>query len=243
MPASHINKSNNFIGSEMANDWFTTEMSLYHCEFDKDQYNDQLFNNFAVTFPESLQNAVVKRRAEFLAGRYCAKKSLQQFGLADSQLAVGKHRNPLWPPQIIGSISHCGSHAVAITGSRDIALGVGIDIEDEIASSTVEKIQQQILNQDETALISQAGVEKPLLFTLAFSVKESFFKAAYPSVGKYFDFDAVSLIAIDRDTCSLSLRINNTLHEKLREGDLINGHFKILPGKKIVSLIILHHQT
>lgn len=239
MPGT-TNKSH-FISAEKANDWFATELSLYHCEFNRELYNDHLFANLAIKLPESLNKAVVKRRAEFLAGRYCAAKSLQQWGINNGTLEVGKHRNPLWPESIIGSISHCGSQAVAITGRRDQALGVGIDIEEEIASETVEKIQRQILSEEEIALIAQHSAKKTLLFTLAFSLKESFFKAAYPTVAEYFDFDAVSLVAINWQERTMSLRIDTTLHEKLNRGMLIQGSFQLLPDNTIVTLIILNH--
>lgn len=230
-----------FISDAKANDWFATDLSLYHCKFDRESYRDQLFAKFAITFPESLAQAVAKRRAEFLAGRYCAQKSLQNLGVNNTALGIGKHRNPLWPEAVIGSISHCGSHAVAISGKCAQALGVGIDIEDEIASETVEKIQGQILNREEIALLAQHSAAKPLLFTLAFSIKESFFKAAYPTVKNYFDFDAVSLVEINWQERSLWLRIDSHLHEKLTRGMLIKGAFQLLPEKKIVTLIILDH--
>lgn len=230
-----------FIHSESDRDWFATDLSLYHCRFDREFYRDPLFADLAILFPESLDNAVTKRRAEFLAGRYCARKSLQNLGISTTELAIGKHRNPLWPAAIIGSISHCGDHAVAISGRCTQALGVGIDIEDEIASETVEKIQHQILSEEELALLAQHTVAKPLLFTLAFSLKESFFKAAYPTVGNYFDFDAVALVAINWQERSLCLRIEHHLHEKLAKGTLVKGAFQLLPDQKIVTLVILNH--
>lgn len=230
-----------FISNGKFSHWFATDLSLYHCEFNRELYRDQLFASFAIQFPESLAKAVAKRRAEFLAGRYCALKSLEKLAIEHRSVAIGKHRNPLWPEAIIGSISHSGNQAVAIVGRSDQALGVGIDIEDEIAPETVAKIQGQILSEEEINFVAQRSAAMPLLFTLAFSLKESFFKAAYPSVENYFDFDAVSLVAVDWQSRSLRLRINSDLHQRLRKGTLIEGHFHILPENRIVTLVVINH--
>lgn len=236
-----------FISREHGNDWFATQLlqhqcALYHCEFHREHYRDPLFAELAIKLPESLDKAVVKRRAEFLAGRYCAQKALQNLGIEEAALAIGKHRNPLWPETMIGSISHCGNHAVAIAASGTKSLGIGIDIEDEIASETMAKIQRQILSEEEIVWLAQQHfAAAPLLFTLAFSLKESFFKAAYPTVGHYFDFDAVSLVAINWPERSLTLRIDSDLHQTLGKGTLIEGAFQLLPEQKIVTLVIINH--
>jgi len=231
----------NFISHERFKYWFDTGLPVYHCEFNKDLYSDRLFDNFGIGFPETLRNSVTKRRAEFLAGRYCASRTLQRMGIADAEVGIGKHRNPMWPRNTIGSISHCGSGAVAISGHKASLLGVGIDIQERVDGETAEMLRTQVVNTDEISLVFyRCPDEIPLLFTLAFSVKESFFKAAYPMVGHYFNFDAVSLVAIDLRARTILLRINQALHEKLADGMLVNGLFHILPDGKVVTLIVLH---
>jgi enterobactin synthetase component D len=241
MPTSLKKLTTNFIGDERFDDWFDIDLPIYHCEFHKELYSDKLYEILGIRFPESLRNSVIKRRAEFLAGRYCAIRSLQKIGIDNTTIEIGKHRNPLWPENIAGSISHCNTHAIAITSNVSSVLGVGIDIEDEVDKETVEKIQGQIVCENEISLISCNIGEKPLLFTLAFSIKESFFKAAYTAVGQFFAFDAVSIVEIDRQACTISLRINKTLHEKLTKDMLIKGAFHISSEKKVVTLVILNH--
>lgn len=228
-----------FISEEQFNDWFATSLPIYHCKFHKENYKDELFTKLGIQFPASLINSVTKRRAEFLAGRHCANKALQQLNVHNAVIGTGKHRNPRWPDHIKGSISHCDNYAVAVTTDRNDLIGVGIDIESRITEETVEKTQTQILSDAEIELISLTARKKSLAFALAFSMKESFFKAAYPSVQRYFDFNAVTITEIDWNKQTLSFVINEALHEKFATGMQLKGEFYLLPDEKVVTLIVI----
>src|SRR5258708_8108427 len=69
-----------------------------------------------LSLEESLvAKAVPKRRREFTAGRNCARRALAQLGYPDFALLAGSHGQPLWPPGIAGSITHCDDYcAVAV---------------------------------------------------------------------------------------------------------------------------------
>lgn len=229
----------NFIEDEKYSDWFAVDFPIYQCKFNKSAYRDSLFEKLGICFPSSLQKAVGKRRSEFLVGRYCAEKSLQKLGIFNSEIKIGANRNPLWPDTVVGSISHCGAYAVAIASNSPYLQGVGIDIEDEVEPSTIENIQRQILSEKEILLISKNADEIPFLFTLAFSLKESFFKAAYPLVGEYFDFDVISIAEIDQAKRAIKFHLNCTLHEKLPQGMVLSGAFHVLPEKQVVTLVLL----
>ena len=227
-----------FIYEERQNGWFDIDMSLYHCQFEKDVYSDIFFNSLGIKFPVTLEKAVQKRKAEYLAGRYCAAKSLQGLGMFNVDIGTGQHRNPLWPSNILGSITHCGNHAAAITTNQPNVFGIGIDIEDEVSFETMHRIKGQILCAEEIGIICGDGGDC-IPFTLAFSVKESFFKAAYPTVQKYFDFDAITILDISHLTRQISFRINRTLNEKLKKDEVLRGTFMVLQDHKVVTLVIL----
>jgi len=228
---------NSFISEEQSTNWFKTNIATYHCRFSKEHYEDGVFLQLGIEFPTSLNNAVTKRRAEFLAGRYCAAKALQQLNVHNSVIGTGKHRNPLWPDNIKGSISHCNNYAIAIVTDQIDVLGVGIDIESQIEDGTVEKIQSQILSHAEIDLISNCNLKKNLAFAIAFSLKESFFKASYPTVEKYFDFNAVTITHINCDQQTISFIVNETLHEKFEQGMLLQGEFCLLPEARVATLV------
>ena len=228
---------NRFIPQEGFNHWFTSDIPIYDCRFDPQSYRDALFDTLGVQFPDSLSNAVVKRRAEFLAGRYCAIKSLQENGINGAQIATGQDRNPIWPQNVSGSISHSHNHAVAVTIVSPKKVGVGIDIEGIVTADTFESINQQIIDPTELEFIERQGGDTLQLFTLLFSLKESFFKAAYPVVKKYFDFDAVSIKELNHADSRLSFKLNYTLHNKLKKDQVFEGAFRTLPDNKIVTFV------
>lgn len=239
--------NDSFIVVEGFADWFNLTIPMYYCEFEQENYSDHLFVQMNIPFSDSLKNAVVKRRTEFLAGRYCAMHSMRVHGVHSNDIKIGKHRNPLWPAPLIGSISHCGSLAVAVTCNASSAYGVGVDIEAEVEARTMETLSQQVLCNEERTFIEEQSIvhggskrQNCLLFTLIFSVKESFFKAAYPLVEDYFDFDAISVIAISWNSRMLQFRVNKTLHQKIEKGMVVNGAFTILPDGKVATLVILN---
>lgn len=232
-------KMSKFIVYEANERWFDIEdhPALYYCQFSKNSYSDDLFAYYRVEFPEQLKNAVIKRRAEFLAGRYCASKVLMQQGITESTIGIGAHRNPLWPSGVRGTISHCNENAVAAICRTSNTLGIGIDIEELASSDTVKRLQSQIFYGQESLLL--ADERKTLIFTLAFSVKESFFKAAYPTVRKYFNFDSVSIVNIDFKRKKIALEINVNLGENLKKGKLVFGYFCYLSASQVATLVCL----
>lgn len=223
------------------NDWFDKDLSIYHCVFEREAFSDALFERHNMLMPDRLLKSVLKRRAEYFAGRYCAIRALQQVGVETVFIDTGQNREPIWPTPFIGSISHSSNHAVALIEHRSQYLGIGIDIEDEVSAKTMSNVESQIVNEQEVSIISQDIHQKAILFTLAFSVKEAFFKAAYSTVGRYFGFDAVSIVDINFDKGTVSFKLNETLDDKLRQGMLVQGLFKILPNKQVVTCVILDH--
>jgi 4'-phosphopantetheinyl transferase EntD len=73
------------------------------------------------------------RMREFASGRAYARRALTLLGVVDVDLVVGPHRAPLWPPGIVGSITHTlewgGGHVAAAVGRESEFRGVGIDVE------------------------------------------------------------------------------------------------------------------
>ncbi|RYY75963.1 MAG: 4'-phosphopantetheinyl transferase superfamily protein [Gammaproteobacteria bacterium] len=228
---------NTFIFEAQSTSWFKTDLPTYHCRFDKSLYKDELFAQLGIYFPESLINAVAKRRAEFLAGRYCAAEALRQLNIHNFIIKTGANRNPLWPETVKGSISHCDNYAIAIASDKSDLIGVGIDIESQITEETFEKIQSQVLSVSEIELISNIDLKKTISFAVAFSLKESFFKASYPTIQKYFDFSAVTITDIDSVGNTVSFKVNETLHESFKKGMLLQGEFHLLPEEKVVTLV------
>lgn len=169
----------------------------YACHFDLSAYRDPLYAHHAVDYPPQLARAVNKRRAEYLAGRICARRVLHRLGLEQTQIAIGPNREPLWPPGLMASISHAGDRAVCIATLDPEVIGLGIDIERGIKPELAADIRGVVVDADEEALIRADSADFPLGLAAAFSAKESLYKALYPQVRRFFGFEAMRLIRID----------------------------------------------
>lgn len=216
-----------------------TKIAMFRCIFDENSYTDRLFADLDVEFPLALQKAIPKRKAEFLAGRYCAANCLQTIGVMGRQVPIGQNRCPVWPEGVVGSVSHCSGKAVAIVGQNYSTRGIGVDIEESINIQTFEDIFNQIISDAEAPLILADARRCLETFTIAFSAKESFFKAAFPIVNCYFGFEVVELVHIDFKSGSMSLQLKQSLDVSLPKGMIVKGRFRILPDGTIVTTVVI----
>jgi len=176
--------------------WDAPGLVQYDVGYALGRYEDALFGRLGVEWSASLERAVPKRRAEFLAGRYCAAQALQRLDRA-GPVGIGPDRCPAWPPTVIGSISHSEHQAVAVATCDPAVVGLGIDIEAPIDAPTAAGLRAQILTARDESCLQHPELAPETVLTLAFSAKESFFKALYPSVKAFFGFETVSITGID----------------------------------------------
>lgn len=134
-----------------------------------------------------------KRQTEHLAGRIAAVHALRVFG-EKSVPGIGKNRQPICPDGLYGSISHCGNTAIAIVARTP----VGIDIEAVFSSQLADELASHIASEEELAVLRASALPFPLALTLAFSAKESLYKAfssQHPELQGFHDAATVSLNA------------------------------------------------
>lgn len=141
---------------------------------------------------ELVKTATNKRINEFSAGRFCAHKLLAASGMDNGPILIGKHREPLWPAGIIGSITHSKDLAGAVLCPDDICTGIGFDIE------TIKPFNQAISKYICTPaefewLIEQKGRDSASLILLLFSIKESIFKCLFHATGYKYTFKDIQL--------------------------------------------------
>ncbi|MBR0955330.1 4'-phosphopantetheinyl transferase family protein [Bradyrhizobium canariense] len=149
----------------------------------------EVFDSTAGTLlPEeyaALGNVADKRRREFTSGRECAHSALSELGIGPAPILFGAAMEPLWPPGICGSITHCQGYVAAVVARRVDVHGIGIDAESRRALGA--GVFERISLPEERAWI---GAATPLLpwELLLFSAKESVFKVWYPLVGTMLGF-------------------------------------------------------
>ncbi|AWB34174.1 4'-phosphopantetheinyl transferase family protein [Orrella marina] len=146
-----------------------------------------------------------KRRTEFLAGRLCAFHSLSEMGVdAEFPLPV-QDRLPIWPPGILGSISHCASVAVAMAAPATRFHAVGIDVEMLIDAEIAQDIRHSVGRDRELECLERNIPCRARSLTLLFSAKEALYKALYPFSRQYKDFHAAEIVSCQANALVLRL--------------------------------------
>lgn len=211
---------------------------IYSCQFDINYYHADLFKQLNILYPLHINQACVKRQAEYLAGRYAASLALKHLCITGFDVLTGKHRSPIWPTHVLGSITHAHFKAHAIAVNRSNYQFIGIDYEKLISHSTAENIQVMILNKEEIKYLQDSHFNFPVALTILFSAKESLFKALYPYVGQYFDFSAASIISVLYNDEFFELELNQTLNNILIKGRRFKVWFSV-EKHSVLTLIAL----
>jgi 4'-phosphopantetheinyl transferase EntD len=142
---------------------------------------------------ELLGRAVPKRVGEFAAGRLCARRALQELGVADCPLRVGDDRQPVWPPAMVGSITHTTGFCAAVVAERRRVHALGLD--SEVVGDVDIEIWPRICVPEELAWIgSLPEAEQRAAVTLIFSAKEAFYKCQYSLVGERLNFQDARVV-------------------------------------------------
>ncbi|MBD2857476.1 4'-phosphopantetheinyl transferase superfamily protein [Spongiibacter sp. KMU-158] len=184
------------------------------CRFSVADFRPHHFCLYQCDFPEALRTAVPSRWAEFLAGRFAARRALSDLGAGSMCPPMAADGLPQWPELasglVVGSISHSRDWAVAAAMTSSALFG--IDIEHKADENTVAALWNMVLSPAEQKLISRlivdSGVaDKSTAFTLAFSAKESLYKALYPKLRLGLEFSDLTLQSIDITRQQLRLKL------------------------------------
>ncbi|WP_195606989.1 enterobactin synthase subunit EntD [Klebsiella oxytoca] len=157
-----------------------------------------------------------KRQSEHLAGRIAAVYALREVGETEVP-AIGDQRQPLWPHPWYGSISHCERSALAVVSVRPI----GVDIERILTPDLAAELESCIINSAEKSLLDASGLGPELALTLAFSAKESAFKAIHPDVQAGVGFSDFTLAYIKEGNLLLRLSAGEYRLQWIKAGDYV----------------------
>lgn len=131
------------------------------------------------------------RRTSFRLGRSAARRALASMGHDPGPILVGDAREPIWPPGVVGSISHTTDVGIALVAPESRTDGVGVDVEQR---RHAPELENRIPRPEERAWLDDRPPAERLDALLAlFSAKESIFKAFFPTVRSYFGFEAALL--------------------------------------------------
>ncbi|MFT4127895.1 MAG: 4'-phosphopantetheinyl transferase superfamily protein [Gordonia sp. (in: high G+C Gram-positive bacteria)] len=133
-----------------------------------------------------ISRAVAKRRTEFVTARHCARVALGKLGVDPVPILRGERGMPLWPSQIVGSITHCDGYRAAIVAYAMAVRSVGIDAEPHAA------LPDGVL--EHTSLPAERDVLATRPDTLhwdrlLFCAKEATYKAWFPLTRRWLGFE------------------------------------------------------
>lgn len=202
-----------------------------------DGFSLQRFDEEGIALPENIARSVPARRMEYFYGRLAARNALAPLGLAHVQIGTGTMREPLWPDGVRGSISHNRRFAAAVALPAGDGRAVGLDLETVVGTASRATLISTAVSSAELAYL--ASLDAPYSFdcllTLVFSAKESFFKAAFPEVGRYFDFDAVALREFDFGAGSMRFDVREALCAGLGPGASRLIHFVMIDADTVLT--------
>ncbi|WLP91151.1 4'-phosphopantetheinyl transferase superfamily protein [Gordonia sp. NB41Y] len=143
-----------------------------------------------------ISRAVEKRRREFTTARHCARQALGELGIAPVPIMRGERGMPVWPKQVVGSLTHCDGYRAAIVGFSMAVRSVGIDAEPHAA------LPDGVL--DHTSLPAEREVLATRPDTLhwdrlLFCAKEATYKAWFPLTERWLGFEDAH-ITFEQDT-------------------------------------------
>lgn len=156
------------------------------------------------------------------AARIVARRLLAQAGLGSCAVPKASSGAPIWPPGIVGSMSHDSRVAVAAIAIRRDYAALGIDIEPK------EALPPDLLDLVATPTERADIGEDPRQGRLLFAAKEAVYKAVYPLDQIFLDHHDVEISfplrrGVVRYGRSVDLRFSVTNHllvvAFLRAGD------------------------
>lgn len=211
--------------------------------FELEQFSLQAFDTCNIVCPDTITRSVRKRQAEYFFGRLAARQALQHQALVSisthPEIATGSSREPIWPAQVIGSISHTHRLAAAAVEPLGRWRGIGIDLEHVVSTDACEALLSIVVDGSELTLLhsicASTDWSLEMLLTIAFSAKESLFKASFLAVGRYFDFSSAYLVAMDPSIGVVRLRLSEQLCPDLPSGSICEIGFGFVDPQTVIT--------
>jgi enterobactin synthetase component D len=179
--------------------------------------------------PAGIATSVPKRQLAFVAGRLCAEHALRRAGTSGA-VARGPAGEPLWPQGFLGSITHTDALACAVAAPRrghEGRAGLGIDSQTLADEASLEAILSVCCTARERAMLRDGRPprETGLAATVVFALKEAFYKAIHPTVGRFVDFEELDVSGIVLDAAGEGRATLRPALPELPPGLVLAGRF------------------
>jgi 4'-phosphopantetheinyl transferase EntD len=208
--------------------------------FAEERFDPASFGEEGIACPPGVARSVRRRQAEFFAGRLAARHALARIHAAPYQVTIGAMREPVWPQGIIGSISHSQQYAAAVALAAGRQCGIGIDIEHIVTEEVQASLLATAVNAAEFDYLRRLDTVLPIAarLTIAFSAKESLYKGAFSSVGRFFDFSAARITEVDLERCMLSLTLTETLSQNFVKDQICTVAYDFIDPATVLTSFV-----
>ncbi|TEU29930.1 4'-phosphopantetheinyl transferase superfamily protein [Acinetobacter seifertii] len=204
---------------------FTSELFCYGLDLSQTTH---LHIDQQLEHPLKIAQACVKRKNEYLCGRVLAQAVLNHhFGLDHSITSMHEHL-PIWPTHVLGSISHSQNKLIVALSNNAVYLG--IDIEHWVTSEFAQESAHLILTPSEFNLWKSKAADFfdfVRYVSLIFSIKESLYKAVYPTAKQYIDFSEASIVDINFENQTLTLNFLPKIQQRYQLLECYDGGWAV----------------
>lgn len=158
---------------------------------------------------DAISEASEARRREYLAVRWCAHAALEALGVQIRAIPSGVDGEPIWPPNIVGSMTHCDGYRAAAVARSVHVRAIGIDA--ELHATLPPGVEDIVASAQEQEDLHRLCLSYPSVAwdRLLFSAKESVYKAYFPLTRQWLDFADVR-IRIDPMTGTFHASVDET---------------------------------
>lgn len=161
-------------------------------------------NPDTMAMPDDLLNSVESRRRAYVAGRLCAARALSLAGSIDLEVGRTRAGTPIWPTGFRGSITHTSAMAYAVASGAEPSARIGIDSEPLLSKRALTDVLLACCTPEEVFYLSSQP-DPRLATTIAFSIKESFYKATSEIIERELCFRDIIVRSIDLSHQSIEL--------------------------------------
>jgi 4'-phosphopantetheinyl transferase EntD len=185
---------------------------------------------------EALGRVSDGRRREFTIARSCARRALAELGIRATPILIGADRQPLWPRNIVGSITHSSGYCAAAVAEKGRLAAIGIDA--EIHEDLPKGVLDMVALDEELIQLRDLSGSDVCWDRLLFSAKESVYKAWYQITSKWLGFkDALVSIQPERGTFHARLLVDYpTVNDSVVSG--FDGRYLSDSGFLLTAVVV-----
>lgn len=197
---------------------------------------------------EQIGAAVESRRIEFAAARACAREAMTRLGLPTGPVIRGGRGMPVWPPGVVGTLTHTDGLRAAALAPADRVRSLGLDVEPH--GPLTDGVLDAVSLPAEAAWVRAARGEVGTIHwdRLLFTAKEATYKAWFPLTRRWLGFADAQITltptVVDGEGASGTLRSRILVDPHAVDGgpDLVEFHGRwAVRGGYVASAIVLRH--